>query len=312
MCGGFDPRAQWSIQFPQHEGIKCYAVVSGSAGCRWRACRSGAPEAGDCFLLAVRTAFPPGKRSGSDACRCPDHILASCARARSPPAMAAESFFRSAAASPLTGAHAGILLGVLPPIVHIREGSPTRRRCAGRSGADDAGAARAAAGWLSGRAAPRPHDAGAGPAAASGGRIEGGVGWLFALADKQMSAAISAMHEDPAHRWTLQELAHRAGMSRSTLCPAIQSDGRNLADGVPDALAHAAAPGTSWRTRAIPFPQSPCRSATNPKAPSAPPSNGSWALAAAIQSWPECGCPFRWRGASRPRRFGPSNTAALA
>src|SRR6202790_100228 len=45
--------------------------------------------------------------------------------------------------------------------------------------------------------------------------LRGGVGWLFALADKQMSAAINAMHDDPAHRWTLQELAERAGMSRS-------------------------------------------------------------------------------------------------
>jgi AraC-like DNA-binding protein len=44
----------------------------------------------------------------------------------------------------------------------------------------------------------------------------GGIGWLFALADRQMSAAITAMHADPAHRWTLQELAERAGMSRST------------------------------------------------------------------------------------------------
>ena len=46
--------------------------------------------------------------------------------------------------------------------------------------------------------------------------LRGGVGWLFALADKQMSAAINSMHEDPAHRWTLRELAKRAGMSRST------------------------------------------------------------------------------------------------
>jgi len=36
------------------------------------------------------------------------------------------------------------------------------------------------------------------------------------LADKQMSAAINSMHDDPAHRWTLQELGKRAGMSRST------------------------------------------------------------------------------------------------
>ncbi len=45
--------------------------------------------------------------------------------------------------------------------------------------------------------------------------LRGGGGWLFALADKQMSAAINSMHDDPAHRWTLQELAERAGMSRS-------------------------------------------------------------------------------------------------
>jgi AraC-like DNA-binding protein len=44
----------------------------------------------------------------------------------------------------------------------------------------------------------------------------GGVGWLFALADKQMGAAISAMHSDPSHHWTLQRLAERAGMSRSS------------------------------------------------------------------------------------------------
>jgi AraC-like DNA-binding protein len=46
--------------------------------------------------------------------------------------------------------------------------------------------------------------------------LRGGVGWLFALADKQMGAAINAMHGDPAQRWTLQDLAERAGMSRST------------------------------------------------------------------------------------------------
>jgi AraC-like DNA-binding protein len=46
--------------------------------------------------------------------------------------------------------------------------------------------------------------------------LRGSVGWLFALADKQIGAAIGAMHEDPAHGWTLQALAERVGMSRST------------------------------------------------------------------------------------------------
>jgi AraC-like DNA-binding protein len=45
--------------------------------------------------------------------------------------------------------------------------------------------------------------------------LNGGVGWLFALADEQIGPAISAMHGEPAHPWTLQELAERVGMSRS-------------------------------------------------------------------------------------------------
>ncbi|MBR8834415.1 MAG: helix-turn-helix transcriptional regulator [Stigonema ocellatum SAG 48.90 = DSM 106950] len=46
--------------------------------------------------------------------------------------------------------------------------------------------------------------------------LRGGVGWLFALADQQMSAAINSMHDDPAHGWTIQKQAECAGMSRST------------------------------------------------------------------------------------------------
>jgi hypothetical protein len=47
--------------------------------------------------------------------------------------------------------------------------------------------------------------------------LRGKVGWLYALSDKQMSAAISSMHDGPAHDWTVEELGWRAGMSRSTL-----------------------------------------------------------------------------------------------
>ena len=65
MCGGFDVGGEWSFQFPQHEGIKCYAVVSGQC---WLSVE-GVPEAvhlktGDCFLLPLGRPFPPGKRPG--------------------------------------------------------------------------------------------------------------------------------------------------------------------------------------------------------------------------------------------------------
>jgi len=46
--------------------------------------------------------------------------------------------------------------------------------------------------------------------------LKGGVGWLFALSDKQMSAAITSMHDEPTRDWTVEEWGLRAGMSRST------------------------------------------------------------------------------------------------
>jgi len=45
--------------------------------------------------------------------------------------------------------------------------------------------------------------------------LKGGISWLFALGDPRMAAAITAMHNDPGRRWTLQLLAECAGMSRT-------------------------------------------------------------------------------------------------
>ncbi|MFK4806393.1 cupin domain-containing protein [Microbacterium sp. ZW CA_36] len=40
-------------------------------------------------------------------------------------------------------------------------------------------------------------------------------GWLAALRDPQLGAALAAVHRDPGHPWTLDALARRATMSRS-------------------------------------------------------------------------------------------------
>lgn len=40
-------------------------------------------------------------------------------------------------------------------------------------------------------------------------------GWLAALRDPQLGAAVAAVHRDPGHPWTLETLARRATMSRS-------------------------------------------------------------------------------------------------
>ena len=52
MVRGFDLAGPWSIQFPAHQGVKCYAVVSGQG---WLSVEGVADpvrlEAGDCLLL---------------------------------------------------------------------------------------------------------------------------------------------------------------------------------------------------------------------------------------------------------------------
>ncbi len=46
-------------------------------------------------------------------------------------------------------------------------------------------------------------------------QAEIGIGWLFALSDKRLNRAVTAIHEQPGHRWSVRQLAERAGMSRS-------------------------------------------------------------------------------------------------
>ncbi|MGW2559647.1 AraC family transcriptional regulator [Streptomyces sp. NPDC001514] len=41
------------------------------------------------------------------------------------------------------------------------------------------------------------------------------TGWAAALGDPAMTAALDAMHADPAHPWTVEELGARAGLSRA-------------------------------------------------------------------------------------------------
>jgi AraC-like DNA-binding protein len=215
MFGGFDIGGDFSVQFAGHPGgIKCYSVVSGEC---WLVVDT-VPEpvllkAGDCFLLPRGLSF----------CLTSDLALPSVdvfTMLTSPPNgqirrwNGGGKFFSVGGYFHFGGKNAEILLGALPPIVHIRK-EPDK----------------AALRWsmdqiMQELREPQP-----------GGYLvaqqlaymlliqalrlhlaegsNGGVSWLFALADRQMSAAIHAMHNNPAHHWTLQELAQHAGMSRS-------------------------------------------------------------------------------------------------
>jgi AraC-like DNA-binding protein len=215
VSGGFDVGGPWSIRFGRHDGIKCYALVSGQC---WLAVDGVADPvrltAGDCFLLPRGWPF----RLASDLALPPiDAMTLFPARPTGGIAVyqGGGDCFSVGGHFALVGKHADILVGVLPPIVHLR------------TDAD-----KAALRWSLERMRQELRDPQPGGflvaqhlahmmlvqalRAYLADGVSGGVGWLFALADKQMGVAITALHEDPAHRWTLQELAERVGMSRST------------------------------------------------------------------------------------------------
>ncbi len=54
------------------------------------------------------------------------------------------------------------------------------------------------------------------------GQHAGGTGWLAGLRDRVVGAALSSLHKQPAHAWTLEELARAAGTSRSVLAERFQ------------------------------------------------------------------------------------------
>jgi len=214
MSGGFDAGGDWSLHFDQHEGIKFYAVVSGEC---WLSV-DGVPDpvrvkSGDCFLLPKGRAF----RMASDMSLTPLSaviFLSTAQNGRINLYNGGGQFFSVCGHFALTGDHADILLGMLPPIVHIyKEADKAMLRWCVDQMMQELREARPGNSLVIEHLAHmmlvqalRLHMA-EGP--------KGGAGWLFALADGQVSVAIKGMHDDPARRWTVQSLAESAAMSRT-------------------------------------------------------------------------------------------------
>ncbi|WP_380181191.1 AraC family transcriptional regulator [Kalamiella sp. sgz302252] len=214
VSGGVVLSASLSVQWPAHDGVKCYAVVAGEC---WLSVEGIADPirltAGDCYLL------PPGPpfRLATDLSL--QSVDFTTVRTEMTTGIAVKSEEKSGCF--LVGGHfllaghaAQMLLGSLPPVVHIRHDAD-----------------KAAMLWALERMAqevcnPQP---GAGLIVqqlafmlliqalrlhVNDGQ-QANVGWLFALRDKKLSAAIASIHKDPGHSWTLASLAAQAGMSRS-------------------------------------------------------------------------------------------------
>jgi AraC-like DNA-binding protein len=222
MAGGLDIRGKWSIEF-RHEPtsdarhIKCCSVVSGAC---WLTMDGVAEplrlEAGDAVLVTGGRTF----RLASDL-HAPVPVVDFLTLITAPLDGRVVShngggeFFAVGSYFTFPGDHANMLLRLLPPIVHI-------------DGELEKAALRLSLEQMN-QELRKPQPGGvllvqylAYMMLVQALRLhladgaKGGVGWLFALADRQIGPVINAMHDAPARRWTLQDLAQLAGMSRST------------------------------------------------------------------------------------------------
>lgn len=214
VSGGFAVLGDMAIQFPKHEGIKCYAMLAGECWLVVEGVQEPALlRAGDCFLLPRGFPFRLATDLSIEPVSYTVAFAAPSMRNEVPGATPGARYIAGGHFS-LTGGHAAMLLQSLPPIVHIRRESDKaamrwsleRMREEFRDPQPGSALITQQLAYTMLIQALRLHLA----SAASAGR-----GWLSALADKQMSIAIAGMHSDPGLRWTLQSLAERAGMSRS-------------------------------------------------------------------------------------------------
>ncbi|MFE6178862.1 AraC family transcriptional regulator [Streptomyces sp. NPDC056464] len=220
---GLEARGSWALRFELHEHIKIGAVLEG--GC-WLGVDDADPvrlEAGDCFLLAARESFTVASdrktpyRSAEDLYRAADsrivrlgHDLESGVRERTLIVGGSVDFLDTTIA---------LLLGGLPPLVHIRAATPHAQAIQPLLGVflDEVGAVRAGTSVMSDRlteilfiqalravvAADAPNQA---PL----------PGWLGALNDPCISRALLLMHQQAGRPWTVSALGAQVGMGRAS------------------------------------------------------------------------------------------------
>ena len=213
-AGALDGAGDWAVRFSAHRGVKCYSIVSGQC---WLAIE-GEPDyvhlqEGDCFVLSRYRPFCAANNPTTPAVEF-ETLLKGAIKNSVIQINGGGECFIAGGHFTLAGDNADFLLEQLPPVVHLTNASD-----------------KAELRWALDLLRKELHDPKPGGRLIaqhlahmmllqalrlhlSEGSVEG-VGLLSALADRQMNEAISLMHKDPAHHWTVAELANRAGLSRS-------------------------------------------------------------------------------------------------
>lgn len=208
---GLEARGRWAVSVPPLQALKCNAIRKGSCaleveGRRWLL------REGDCFLVAPGLAFVLGSDLTSRP-RPADEVFAGCGDL---------PFARlGAGAGPdmvcLGGRidlppSAQLLIEALPPVSVIAADNPAAARI----------------GWLLDRLEAEQREGRPGAAAMSAQIMQmvfielircvpetDGSGWLAALSDPRIGAALRAMHREPGRNWQLEDLAEISHFSRS-------------------------------------------------------------------------------------------------
>ncbi len=215
VAAGLDAGGDWSIRFDRHAGLKCNAVLKGDC---WLSVEGVAGpmrlQAGDCVILPKGLPFLLSARIapfGEDA----EAIYAPVRHGGTAVYGGGGDFFMAGSRFLLSGPAAGMLLRTLPPVVVVRPGPQQE-----------------AVQWSLNRIAEELRDPRPGGALSiahlshfvlvqvmrcylEDAPPETG-GWLAAIADRHISRAVAAIHDDPARPWTVQDLASRAGLSRTS------------------------------------------------------------------------------------------------
>ena len=211
--GGISAGGDWGVRFPAHGMIKCYSVVRGTC---WLAVESVAEpiplQTGSCFLLPRGWPFSLSSERSQ-----PLKLWATLSHQQRYngilPLTAGDDFL-------ILGSHfrlesdAQFLLEALPPVVLL-----------------ESEAQRESLRWAVDRLLREMREPQPGSTLIAqqiactmlvealrlhvSEDVEKSPGWLAAFSDARLRAALTSIHQEPGRAWTLADMAHAAGMSRT-------------------------------------------------------------------------------------------------
>ena len=211
--GGISAGRAWGVRFPAHGMVKCYSVVRGTC---WLAVDNVAEptqlQTGSCFLLPRGWPF-----SLSSELTQPLKLWAELSQQERYngilPLTPGDDFLMLGSHFRLEG-DAQFLLDALPPVVLL-----------------ESEAQRESLRWAVDRLLREMRNPQPGSTLIAqqiaytmlvealrlhvSEDVEKSPGWLTALADARLRAALSSIHQEPTRAWTLADMAHVAGMSRT-------------------------------------------------------------------------------------------------